>query len=449
MEKNSRGESKKMKFEQKLSQKQTQKLAMTQQLQQSIQILQYNAEELQLFLEEKMLENPLIDLQIGEMEKESSSPFSKSYMTGDFNPLNQIPDTRMSLFESLIEQIHLNYRATYLRTLVLFLVEYIDVNGYLLLTIDEATKQTGATLIEMLDALTLLQQLDPAGVGARDLKECLMLQIERDDQAPALTYAIVEENFEALANRKWEKIAKKFLITLGEIQEIFDYLQLLSPNPGSIFESTVGLYIKPDLVVEKKGHHLQVFATKDLIPKMTFQTIYYEDMQATNDQEVQAYIEEKKKEYEWLQKILLLRGETILAVGSEIVKRQSNFFLQAQPLQPMTLKEIAQELSIHESTVSRSVNGKYIATDVGVVELKSFFSKGLTNEHTGKQLSNVYIKNKMKECITSEDKKKPLSDQKIVDVLKKENIDISRRTVTKYREELGIPASSKRKRFDY
>lgn len=438
-----------MKFEQKLSQKQTQKLAMTQQLQQSIQILQYNTEELQRFLEEKMLENPLIDLQIGEIGKETIPSFSQTYRTNDLNPLNQIPDTHRSLFESLIGQIHLNYRATYLRTLVLFLVEYIDVNGYLLLTIDEAVKQTGATSIEIVDALTLLQQLDPAGVGARDLKECLMLQVERDDQAPALTYAILEEEFEAFANRQWEQIAKKFSVPVSELQEIFDYLQLLTPNPGSVFESTAGLYIKPDLIVEKKEHHLQVFATNDLIPKITFQTIYYQNMQATNDQEVQTYIGEKKREYEWLQKTLLFRGKTILAVGSEIVKRQASFFLQAEhPLQPMTLKEIAQTLSIHESTVSRSVNGKYFVTDFGVFELKSFFTSGLTNERTGEHVSSVLIKNKMNQCIINEDKKKPLSDQKIVERLKKENIDISRRTVAKYREELGIPASSKRKRFD-
>lgn len=195
-----------MKFEQRMSQqqKQVQKLAMTQQLQQSIQILQFNTEELAAFVEAKALENPLIDLQVDTQYTTDFPITSRSYTNQDEenNYMNQIPDYHLSLFESLIDQIHLNYRDTYLRTLVLFLVEYIDVNGYLTISLEEAAEKTEASAIQMLDALTLLQQLDPAGVGARNLQECLMLQTERDDTAPNLAYILLEEEFDALVSRK-------------------------------------------------------------------------------------------------------------------------------------------------------------------------------------------------------------------------------------------------------
>lgn len=201
-----------MKFEQRMSQqqKQVQKLAMTQQLQQSIQILQFNTEELAAFVEAKALENPLIDLQVDTQYTTDFPTTSRSYTNQDEenNYMNQIPDYHLSLFESLIDQIHLNYRDTYLRTLVLFLVEYIDVNGYLTISLEEAAEKTEASAIQMLDALTLLQQLDPAGVGARNLQECLMPQTERDDTAPNLAYILLEEEFDALVSRKWGPLAK-------------------------------------------------------------------------------------------------------------------------------------------------------------------------------------------------------------------------------------------------
>lgn len=440
-----------MKFEQHLSQqqKQVQKLAMTQQLQQSIQILQYNSEELNAYIETKSLENPLIDLQANTSHSDFTNSGSRTYTNEEHNYLNQIPDDQTSLFEFLIDQIHLNYRDTYLRTLVLFLVEFIDLNGYLTIDLEEAARQTGATAIEMLDALTLIQQLDPAGVGARNLQECLMLQIERDDTAPSLAYIVIEEEFDQLANRKWLSIAKKFKVDLSDIQKIFDYIQTLTPSPGSIFESTSGIYIRPDLTIRTKDRQITVLSNKKGAPKLQFQQAYFERMQAVEDKEVQAYIQEKKNEFEWLEKTIIQRGDTILRVGKEIVERQQAFFFnEDRPLVPMTLREIAETLDIHESTVSRAVNGKYLETSFGVFELRSFFSHGLANESTGEETSTSSVKRQLQRLVDNENKAKPLSDQKIVDLLKEQDIDISRRTVTKYREALGIPASSKRKRYD-
>jgi len=443
-----------MRFEQTMSQKQTQtqKLAMTQQLQQSIQMLQYNTDELLTFLEAKSLENPLIDVKID--IDQYDMPIRQSKHTGmedgERDYLSQIPDTSGSLFEYLIEQIHLNYRDTKLRQLMLFLVEFIDVNGYLTISLEEAADKTQASYIEMVDALTLLQQLDPAGVGARNLQECLMLQTERDNEAPSLAYLILEENFENLANRHWQVIEKMYRISLSDIQKIFDYIQRLSPNPGAIFHSDRQLYVIPDLIVEvdKEAESLKVLSTKRSRPRLIFQKAYYDELKQVPDKEVQKYMKEKKADFDWIKRGLQQRGDTILNVGQEIVSRQKDFFLKPDhPLKPLMLKEVAERLGIHESTVSRSVNGKYLQTSFGVFELRSFFTTALSQAND-EETSAANIKHDIVKMVENENKAKPLSDQKIAQMLADKGVEISRRTVAKYRDQLGIPASSKRKRYD-
>ncbi|HFD1815717.1 TPA: RNA polymerase factor sigma-54 [Enterococcus hirae] len=442
-----------MKFQQNFSQKQqqTQKLAMTQHLQQSIQVLQYNSEELLAFVENQALENPLIEV----VEPEWQSDYQKIRSANDneeTNYLNQIPDTSVSLFESLIEQIHLNYRQTFLRQLVLYLVEYIDLNGFLTIDLKEAQEQTNATSIEILDALTLVQQLEPAGVGARSLQECLMLQTERDDFAPELAYIVLEECFESLVDRKWKEIAQRFSIELSEVQRIFDYIQTLSPSPGRIFDRSSELYIIPDVkVMVDKDQKVSVLSRRGNQPDVRFQEHYFNQMLKKADKETQAYLKERKQEFDWLKKTILQRGDTILRVAQIIVSHQQAFFTNKErPIKPLTLKEVAKELEVHESTVSRAVNGKYLETEFGVFELKKFFTTRLQQSGTDTEtdLSADTAQKKIQELVDQEDKIKPLSDQKIVELLKKDEILISRRTVAKYRDLLGIPSSSKRKRYD-
>ncbi len=436
-----------MKFEQQFSQqqKQTQKLAMTQKLQQSIQVLQFSTEELTQFIENQALENPLLDV----IQPNYTSNYSKPRTsTGtEMTRLNQIPDTTISLFEHLIDQIHLNYRDTYLRTLVLYLVEYIDLNGYLTISLDEAVEQTGGTPIQLLDALTLIQQLEPVGVGARNLQECLMLQTERDNCAPEIAYLILEEYFTELVERKWESIAKKLVISLTDIQKVFDYIQTLTPTPGAVFGSTEGLYIIPDLTVRVDGQQVTVLSNRSGMPEIKFQQNYFEQMTQSGDSEVLNYLKEKQQAFEWLKKTVEQRGDTIYNVGKAIVERQQEFFLNKEhPIKPLILKDISEELAIHESTVSRAVNGKYLETDFGVFELKHFFSQKLASDEGERSTNDV--KHRLQTLIDSEDKAKPLSDQKLVELLNDEGIDISRRTVAKYRDLLKIPSSAKRKRYD-
>lgn len=439
-----------MKFQQQYTQKQkqvqSQKLVLTQQLQQSIQVLQFSSDELNQFVEDQTLENPLLELIDTDFVPQNSISSSAKQEERDY--LAQIPSRSHSLFEHLLEQIHLNYRDTYLRSLVLFLVEYIDVNGFLSISLDEAVEITGGTPIQLLDALTLIQQLDPAGVGARDLQECLMLQTERDEHAPVLAYIMLEEFFEELVQRKWEVIAKNYQVSLPEVQKIFDYLQHLTATPGAVFDDPKDLYIVPDLTVTTSEQGLVVSSNKNSVRKVTFQQNYFDQMKKNADAQVLAYLNEKQQEFIHLKKMIEQRGDTILRVGEYIVAHQQAFFLNpARPLKPLILKEVAEKLDIHESTVSRAVNGKYLATEFGVFELKSFFSHKLISAD-GEESSTASVKVALKEIVDLEDKQKPLSDQKIVDALKVKGMNLSRRTVAKYREQLGIPGSSKRKRYE-
>lgn len=438
-----------MKFQQHFSQqqKQTQKLAMTQKLQQSIQVLQFSMDELVDYIDNQALENPLLDVTEPNYTLNYSKPKGSSGQELDY--LSQIPDRNISLFEYLIEQIHLNYRDTYLRSLVLFLVEYIDLNGFLTIDLKDAENKTGAAKIQMLDALTLIQQLDPAGVGARNLQECLMLQTERDNFAPNLAYVILEEFFEELVDRKWEKIAKHFSVSLTEIQSVFDYIQTLTPTPGAVFGSSEGLYIIPDLTVKIINGEPKVFSNKAGVPEIRFQQNYFDQMKKSEDPEVIKYLENKAQEFDWLKKMMEQRGDTIYRVGAQIVGHQKDFFLEkSRPLKPLILKEIADELSIHESTVSRAVNGKYLETEFGIFELKTFFGQKVSTKDSGEDLTTNAIKDQLKQLIQNENKEKPLSDQKLADLLLENGVEISRRTVAKYREALKIPGSSKRKRYE-
>lgn len=443
-----------MNFEQSFTQKQNQvqKMAMTQQLQQSIQMLQYNQEDLLAFLNQKALGNPLIEVSVPQerlIENFPTTTYNKD--DDETNYMNQIPDTYVSLFEYISEQIHLTMRETRLRDLVIWLSEYLDTNGYLTIALKDAEKLTQAQPLEIIDALVLLQQLEPAGVGARNLQECLMLQTERNENAPNMAYIILEEEFDFFTNRKWKDITRKLDISLNDIQLISDFIQTLTPYPGALFNGEKDQFLKPDLFVEIASKELKVISVKSGLPVISFQSSYYEDMMQVKDKDVTHFIKEKQAEYEWLQRSLTQRGDTILRVGTAIVKKQKGFFiLPERPIQPLTLKDIATELEIHESTVSRSINDKYLETAFGIFELKHFFTNALNTRPTDKSdseqpdlVSTNEVKKKLAQFIDSENKQKPLSDQKLASLLTEDGIEISRRTVAKYRESLSIPTDRK------
>lgn len=426
-------------------QKQIQKLAMTQQMQQSIRILKYGSEDLHNFLSNVELENPFMIVNA-----------SHSYVTGGLDHQNEhdiaefaVEKKAQSLYDYLMDQVKLTMRKTPIRDMVVYFISQLDQNGYLKADLEKLSKEKGIDKVLMLDALTLLQQLDPPGTGARNLQECLILQVQYDSSAPLNAEKILKEDFEDFTNRKWSKIAKKHCISIEDVQKILDYVQTLSPAPGAIYDQSEVGYIEPDLVIEKKlDGSLEVKLTKESNPEIRFKKEYYESLKNSSDKHVLDYLKEKRHEFEKIQEDVLMRGNTLLRLGRLIVERQHDFFTESnRPLKPFLLRDAAQKLQLHESTISRAVSGKYLLYEGKVMELKEFFSRAVSYaRENGENVSADEIQQKIRLIVEKEDKKNPLSDQKIVDKMKEEGLKVSRRTLAKYRELLGIPASSFRKR---
>lgn len=426
-------------------QKQIQKLAMTQQMQQSIRILKYGSEDLHNFLSNVELENPFMIVNA-----------SHSYVTGGLDHQNEhdiaefaVEKKAQSLYDYLMDQVKLTMRKTPIRDMVVYFISQLDQNGYLKADLEKLSKEKGIDKVLMLDALTLLQQLDPPGTGARNLQECLILQVQYDSSAPLNAEKIIKEDFEDFTNRKWSKIAKKHCISIEDVQKILDYVQTLSPAPGAIYDQSEVGYIEPDLVIEKKlDGSLEVKLTKESNPEIRFKKEYYESLKNSSDKHVLDYLKEKRHEFEKIQEDVLMRGNTLLRLGRLIVERQHDFFTESnRPLKPFLLRDAAQKLQLHESTISRAVSGKYLLYEGKVMELKEFFSRAVSYaRENGENVSADEIQQKIRLIVEKEDKKNPLSDQKIVDKMKEEGLKVSRRTLAKYRERLGIPASSFRKR---
>lgn len=357
-------------------QKQIQKLAMTQQMQQSIRILKYGSEDLHNFLSNVELENPFMIVNA-----------SHSYVTGGLDHQNEhdiaefaVEKKAQSLYDYLMDQVKLTMRKTPIRDMVVYFISQLDQNGYLKADLEKLSKEKGIDKVLMLDALTLLQQLDPPGTGARNLQECLILQVQYDSSAPLNAEKILKEDFEDFTNRKWSKIAKKHCISIGDVQKILDYVQTLSPAPGAIYDQSEVGYIEPDLVVEKKPDgSLEVKLTKESNPEIRFKKEYYESLKNSSDKHVLDYLKEKRHEFEKIQEDVLMRGNTLLRLGRLIVERQHDFFTESnRPLKPFLLRDAAQKLQLHESTISRAVSGKYLLYEGKVMELKAFFSRAVS-----------------------------------------------------------------------
>lgn len=434
-----------MPFEQRLGQeqRQIQKLVLTQQMQQSIRILRYNIEDLHDFMQQKQLDNPFVKIKTSSIKRTVDS--GKSFSLED----ELVSRQTQSLPEYLLSQVHLTMRKTILRGWVVFLIDHLDQNGYLTLDIDTICQQTQVDQTTLIDALTLLQQLDPPGVGARNLQECLLLQIENDDRSPLLALEIVQDHFEELADHRWKEIAMAIGTSTSEVQQSFEYIKTLSPAPGAAFQTDSLSYIYPDLLVDVSTDHrkIEVKLSSENQPQIIFNQKYYEKFSKSADVDVKAYLNEKRAEYISLENNLAQRGQTILRVGKVIVDRQQDFFLdKTHPLKPLLLRDVAQKLGLHESTISRAVHGKYLKCNFGVFELKTFFKRAVTTSQHD-DLSVDEAQSQIKALIDAEKLDKPLSDSQLANLLKQNGILLSRRTVAKYREELGIKSSIKRKKI--
>ncbi|KON86378.1 DNA-directed RNA polymerase subunit N [Sporosarcina globispora] len=437
-----------------LWQQQTMKLTMTQELTQAIALLQYSTQELSAFLESKALENPLLKVESGHVQTmdprhDRVKPTRKKAEKDKINWIEQIGCGKtMQLNEYLMSQLHLDL-SKHEKKLIEQLIDSLDENGYFRGDLQTIAAAINLSSEEVEQMLRELQELEPAGVCARNLQECLSLQVKRLPERNELAEIIIDEYFTFFAEKKWKEIVKQLGVGLKEVQEVFDLVQTLNPRPASSFHSEKSAYITPDVIVQWDGSSFSVSVFDEVLPRISFNEGYFKKFSAAGDRNVSRFLQEKQQDYHWIMRSIEQRKETLTNVTLKIVEKQQDFFIKGPAqLKPMTMKEISDELEIHESTVSRAVREKYAQTPFGTFELRSFFSstiKTTSDENTSSQ----QVKTIIGKMIEEENKQKPLSDQELVKLLKeKEGMVVSRRTIAKYRDQLGIPSSSKRKRYD-
>jgi RNA polymerase sigma-54 factor len=304
------------------------------------------------------------------------------------------------------------------------------------------------TVEEVEQVLTIIQGLDPAGIAARDLRECLLLQLREAEQQETLVYEIIDKHFEQLVNHRWAEISKELGVKPHEVQSAADEIAKLDPKPGLQYAGSEGNYIIPDLVVEKIDNDYIVFHNDTALPRLRLSRSYREVAKDKSKfkGDNKEFISNKLNNANWMLQAIEQRRQTMLKVMNFIVNRQRDFFEEGiEHLKPLTLREVAEVISMHESTVSRVTNQKYVQTPRGVFPLKFFFSSGLSTD-SGEDVSARGIKARIQKLVSEEDPKRPLTDQAIVDILKREGINIARRTVAKYRDQLGILSARMRKR---
>ncbi|MED4016560.1 RNA polymerase factor sigma-54 [Sutcliffiella cohnii] len=434
-----------MRHDLQLVQTQTLKLTMTQELRQAISLLQYSTLDLIPFLQEQALENPLLELKTQETYA-SSYQQRKGNSDSEFT-IENVGYDKESIRDYIGAQILLDKTITKTkRNYVEKILPYLDDNGYFTESTSFIAQQMKVSEHTVDTLIQLVQGLEPAGVGARNLQECILLQLTRLPKRSRVAEEIIEEHFHLFAEKAWKTLSKQTGYSLKEIQEVSDLIVTLEPKPGIRYGSNDhAKYIIPDLYVTEINHEWIVSLNDELIPQIEINEIYANHLNGDDGR----YIQEKIQHCHWLIRSLDYRKQTLIRVMEEIVRLQHSFFVNGPSfLKPLTLRVIAERLDVHESTVSRATKEKYVQTPYGLFELKYFFSQGYVTT-LDEEKSSRQVKEVLQSIIEKEDKQKPYSDQKLTTLLKKEySIDISRRTVAKYREQLQIPSSSQRKRYD-
>ncbi len=323
----------------------------------------------------------------------------------------------------------------------------IDDYGYLKATVEELSASNNLPVEKIAEVLKVIQTFDPPGVGATDLRQCLMIQLERKGQQETLEYRIIRDFMEALGKRRIPEIARGTGHDVDDVQESLGKIAHLEPRPGRAFLPDTEQYVSPEVFVTKVGEDFTVATNNDNVPHLRISNVYKDLMsQDENNAEVKNYIREKIRAGKFLIKSLHQRQQTIGNIGREIVKRQRDFMEKGVAhLKPMTMAQVAEVVGVHETTVSRAVSGKYMETPQGIFEMKFFFTAGLQTTDGGAGVSNTSVKDMISEIFKVEDSAKPLSDQEVVRMLGEKGITIARRTVAKYRDELNILPSNLRK----
>ncbi len=351
-----------------------------------------------------------------------------------------------SLQEHLMEQIRVSEVTEEQRPLAEILVGNIDDYGYLKATIEEMSYSTALPQEEFLEVLKIIQSFHPPGVGASDLRECLLIQMQRLGKQKTLEYKIVHDYMDALGKRRMPEIARGTGEDVVDVQKAIARIGLLEPRPGRAFLPDNDQYVLPEVFVVKQENEYLVTTNNEQIPHLRISNTYKDLMsQADSSSEVREYIREKIRAGKFLIKSLHQRQETIRKIGIEIVVRQREFMDKGVAfLKPLTMVQVAEVVGVHETTVSRAVSGKYMQTPQGVFEMKYFFTSGISTA-SGEGMSNRSVKDMIADIFKGEDPNKPLSDQEVVQMLTDKGIAIARRTIAKYRSELNILPSNLRR----
>ena len=448
-----------MNFNNSLELTQSQKLIMTTQLKQSLSILNMSKLELEEEIKREAENNPLVEVEkSGEINWEEYIKDMDRSRRLDRTEISYNPDNEVNLenlvkyssnlYEDLKFQISL-YKLTDKELEVCeYIIDSLDEDGYLR-TEEKVIVDTLKIDEELFEkCLISVQQVEPSGVGARSLSECLMIQMASLGIYNEILEEIVTKDLNLIANNKYKEISKKYNMSLQKCVELINIIKTLDPKPGRTCSVEKSVYIQPDVTVEKIDDEFIVYLNEKDSYQIRINS-YYKDIlkNSQSDESAKEFIKERLNSATGLMKNIESRKTTVLKIAEEIVKAQDEFLRKGTKyIKPLKMKDIAEKLEFHESTISRGVNGKYMLTPFGVYEFRYFFSSAIETENN-EMASSTSIKKIIKETIKDENKKKPLSDDHISKLLKEKGINVARRTVAKYREELGIPSSSKRKEY--
>ena len=462
---------------------QTQKLIMTPELRQAITVLQMSSLELTEYVEQQVLENPLLEVPEHDQERveeqrdtreevvetkekkefdvdweeyfQDSSDLGISPNRGQREVVEQPSYEQFvsqvpTLVEHLTLQLSLSRAPQDIKIITQYLIGNLEASGYLGIGLEETAEQLGTELAKVEQALQVLQSFDPPGVGARGLIECLNIQLDVLQEHNLIVRKLVASYLPDLAAGRLAKIATQLEVTPHDIQVAADIVKKLEPKPGRNFTHYNDTrYIVPDVVVEKVEGHYIILVNDVAIPRLTINNTYKTVLSKNSsaDKNTKQFVEEKLNAAAWLIRSIEQRRLTLYKVANCLVDLQKDFLDRGiKHLKPLNLKKVADIVGVHESTVSRATSNKYIQTPQGVFEMKYFFSTGISST-SGSQVSAESLKKILQEIIQEEDTSNPLSDQKIAEMFGNRGVKISRRTVTKYRDELGIPSTNIRKRY--
>ncbi len=464
---------------------------MTPSLQQAIKLLQLSKLELQEVLNQELLENPLLEetaeeakAEEGEaeaqetkseseeeqksaetQEKEKDSfeeidydAYFQDYIEYGYNPrmteeYEEFPIENTltrppNLTDHLSWQLGMSDASPRIKEIGQFIIGNIDEDGYLRASVEEIIAAGPYEQGEAEQAIRTIQALDPIGVAARDLRECLLLQIQFLEIDEPLVEMIIRDHWDEFMQRKFVQLAKILSIDMKMLEGIVEIIKHLDPKPGRKYSNERAIYVEPDVYVQKVGDDYVIVLNEDGMPKLRINSSYRSMLNSVEnkpDGETVNYIKDKIRSAVWLIKSLDQRQRTIYKVAESIVKHQREFLENGiDYLRPLVLRDVADDIQMHESTVSRVVSNKYMHTPRGLFLMKYFFHSGIDSD-TGEDISSLTVKKKIQSYIEAEDPRKPLSDSKIMKILNDEGINIARRTVAKYRDELNIPSSTDRK----